>query len=84
VVVGYAALTAFWRPIHRALGWFLVPLGQATLYVFVMHVLLALVVANVPGLASAGVVVGTLAYVVILGLLWVMVRTRFLFRLVPR
>jgi hypothetical protein len=30
------------------------------------------------------VVVGTLAYVVILGLLWVMVRTRFLFRLVPR
>jgi hypothetical protein len=28
--------------------------------------------------------VGTLAYVVILGLLWVMVRTRFLFRLVPR
>jgi hypothetical protein len=23
VVVGYAALTAFWRPIHRALGWFL-------------------------------------------------------------
>ncbi|MFT2753369.1 OpgC domain-containing protein [Clavibacter sp. Sh2088] len=84
VVVGYAALTAFWRPIHRALGWFLVPLGQATLYVFVMHVLLALVVANVPGLASGGVVVGTLAYVVILGLLWVMVRTRFLFRLVPR
>jgi hypothetical protein len=84
VVVGYAALTAFWRPIHRALGWFLVPLGQATLYVFIMHVLLALVAANVPGLASSGVVVGTLAYVVILGLLWVMVRTRFLFRLVPR
>jgi len=84
VVVGYAALTAFWRPIHRALGWFLVPLGQATLYVFVMHVLLVLVVANIPGLASAGVLVGTLAYVVILGLLWVMVRTRFLFRLVPR
>jgi hypothetical protein len=84
VVVGYAILTAFWRPIHRALGWFLVPLGQATLYVFIMHVLLALVAANVPGLATAGVLVGTLAYVVILGLLWVMVRTRFLFRLVPR
>jgi hypothetical protein len=84
LVVGYAALTAFWRPIHRALGWFLVPLGQATLYVFIMHVLLALVAANIPGLASSGVVVGTLAYVVILGLLWLMVRTRFLFRLVPR
>jgi hypothetical protein len=26
----------------------------------------------------------TAAYVVVLGLLWVMVRTRFLFRLVPR
>lgn len=84
VVVGYAALTAFWRPVHRALGWFLVPLGQATLYVFVMHVLLALVAANIPGLATSGVVVGTLAYVVILGLLWAMVRTRFLFGLVPR
>ncbi|MDQ0799441.1 OpgC domain-containing protein [Arthrobacter sp. SLBN-112] len=39
------------------LGWFLIPLGRATLYVFIMHV--------------------------VLGLLWVMVRTRFLFRLIP-
>lgn len=33
VVAAYALLTAYWKPVHRALGWFLIPLGRATLYV---------------------------------------------------
>ncbi|WP_298586422.1 OpgC domain-containing protein [uncultured Kocuria sp.] len=84
VVAGYAALSAYWRPLERAIGWFLVPLGQATLYVFVMHVFLILAVANVPALQQGNLWGNTAAYVVVLGLLWVMVRTGFLFRIVPR
>ncbi|NQX03389.1 OpgC domain-containing protein [Rathayibacter sp. VKM Ac-2856] len=84
VVTGYAALTVLWRPIHRLIGWFLVPLGQATLYVFVMHVAFVLVIANVPILREGNPVVNSLAYVLVLGLLWLMVRTRFLFAVVPR
>ncbi|MEX5294442.1 OpgC domain-containing protein [Kocuria sp. CPCC 205268] len=84
VVAAYAVLSAYWRPIERALGWFLVPLGQATLYVFVMHVFLILAVANVPALQQGSLWLNTAAYVVVLGLLWAMVRTGFLFRIVPR
>jgi hypothetical protein len=83
VVAAYAFLTAYWKPVQRALGWFLVPLGRATLYVFIMHVVLIAVIANIPALQQGDVLINTLAYAVVLGLLWVMVRTRFLFRIIP-
>ncbi len=84
VIAGYALLSAYWRPLERALGWFLIPLGQATLYVFILHVFLILVAANVPALQQGNLWLNTAAYVVVLGLLWVMVKKRFLFRIVPR
>ncbi|MEX5270534.1 OpgC domain-containing protein [Kocuria sp. CPCC 205290] len=84
VVAGYALLSAYWVVFRRVLGWFLIPLGRATLYVFIMHVFLILAVANIPVLQQGDVLVNTLAYVGVLGLLWVMVRTRFLFGIVPR
>lgn len=83
VVAAYAFLTAYWKPAERALGWFLIPLGRATLYVFVIHVVLIAVVANIPALQQGDILLNTAAYAVILGLLWVMVRTRFLFRIIP-
>jgi hypothetical protein len=83
VVAAYAFLTAYWKPVQRALGWFLVPLGRATLYVFIMHVVLIAVIANIPALQQGDVLINTVAYVVVLGLLWLMVRTRFLFRIIP-
>jgi hypothetical protein len=84
LVTLYAALTAFWTPIRRVLGPALIPLGQATLYVFVMHVAFALVVANVPLLEQGRVLPGTLAHALVLVALWVMVRRKFLFDVVPR
>ena len=84
VVAGYALLTAFWRPIRASVGGFLIPLGQATLYVFIVHVFLALAVANIPGLEGGNVLVNTVAYILILAALWGMVRSRFLFAVVPR
>jgi hypothetical protein len=83
VVAAYAFLTAYWKPVQRALGWFLIPLGRATLYVFIMHVVLIAVVANIPALQQENVLLNTAAYAAVLGLLWVMVRTRFLFRIIP-
>jgi hypothetical protein len=83
VVAAYALLTAYWKPAHRVLGWFLVPLGRATLYVFIIHVALIAVIANIPALQEGRVLFNTAAYGVILALLWVMVRTRFLFRIIP-
>ena len=82
-VTGYALLTRFWTPVERAAGWLLVPVGQATLYLFVMHVPLVVLVANLPVL-TANVWLGTLTHTLVLGVLWLMVRKRFLFSVVPR
>ncbi|MDQ1130709.1 OpgC domain-containing protein [Microbacterium sp. SORGH_AS_0888] len=84
VVALYALLSAYWAPIAAVVGGFLVPLGQASLYVFVMHVFFAVIVASIPALNRGDLWVGTLANIGALALLWVMVRTRFLFRVVPR
>jgi hypothetical protein len=83
LATAYALLTAFWRPLDRLLGWFLVPMGRASLYVFVLHVPAALVIANVPGLDGTSVALGTLAHGIVLGVLWIMVRTQVLFRIIP-
>jgi hypothetical protein len=83
-ITAYAVLSAFWKPLNRLVGWFFVPLGQATLYVFVMHVFFVLIVANVPVLREGSILINSLAYLVILGLLWIMVKKRFLFGIIPR
>jgi hypothetical protein len=47
-------------------------------------VFFALIASNIPALAGGNLWLNTGAYVVILGLLWTMVKTRFLFAVVPR
>ena len=84
LVTLFAAMTAFWKPISSLLGWFLIPIGQATLYVFVLHVYFALLIANVPGLDRGHVLLNSAVHALTLGLLWLMVRKRFLFRFIPR
>jgi hypothetical protein len=83
VVAAYAFLTAYWKPVERAVGWFLIPLGQATLYVFILHVVLIAVIANIPLLRQGDIFINTAAYAVVLGLLWLMVKKRFLFGIIP-
>jgi hypothetical protein len=84
VVCVYAILTVFWKPLSAALGWFYVPLGQASLYVFIWQVFFVLAVASIPGLDRSDVIVGTVVHVVSVLLLWVMVKKKFLISVVPR
>lgn len=84
VVCVYAILTVFWKPISAALGWLWIPLGQASLYVFIWQVFFALAVASIPGLDRTDVLVGTAIHTVVILLLWWMVRKRFLFSVIPR
>jgi len=82
----YLGLRRFEPLARRTAGRLLLPLGRNSFYVFIMHVFVCLAVASVPPLAgdgpgplaAAGVQVGCV------GLLWLMVRHRFLFRWVPR
>jgi hypothetical protein len=84
IIAAYVVLTLFWTPLNRALGWLLVPLGAATLYVFILHVLFALVAANIPVLGQDNLWVNTLAHTAILLALWLMVKREVLFRWIPR
>lgn len=79
----YALLTVCWQPINKALGWFLIPLGQASLYVFFIHVFLLLAIMNTPLPGYNDFWINTAVHAGLLALVWVMVKKEFLFRWIP-
>jgi hypothetical protein len=89
LVAIYALLTRCWGFFSRALGWFLIPIGQATLYVFILHVFVVAIASNlVPfgfgAQSTASLLANTALHTGELALLYVMVRHRVLFRWIPR
>jgi hypothetical protein len=84
VICAYAVLTTCWKPINAAVGWLWTPLGSASLYVFVVHVFFVIAVANIPHLDRSLFWVGTLIHTVVMLLIWVMVKKKVLFSVIPR
>jgi hypothetical protein len=86
LVVGglYALLTVYWQPLRRWLGGLFVPIGSVTLYVFVVHVIFVLLVANVPALQQQSLLNNTIGHTLVLLTVWAMVKTRFLYAVIPR
>ncbi|NYG55744.1 OpgC domain-containing protein [Nocardioides perillae] len=84
LVVAYAVLTRCWQPLHRAFGWFYEPLGRASLYVFVVHVPIVVVVGNLPGLDRSSWWQGLVLHTAALALVWVLVKRRVLFPVIPQ
>ncbi|SDQ13397.1 OpgC domain-containing protein [Microbacterium sp. cf332] len=80
----YAVLTVAWKPINAVMGWLWIPLGQASLYVFIVHVFFVLAVANIPGLDRQSFWQGTLVHTAVIAAIYFMVRKRFLFSVIPR
>jgi hypothetical protein len=84
LVTLYAALTVLRRPVERFVVPILAPLGQATLYVFVLQLFFVALVASLPLPESGSVLWGTVIHAMVLTALWLMVRHRVLFRVIPR
>ena len=84
LVVLYGILTRYWSVLNRMAGWFLVPLGQASLYAFIVHVFFVLVIDNIPLFHTHNVLISTAGHAIVLMTIWMMVRTKFLFRWIPR
>ncbi|TCJ00545.1 OpgC domain-containing protein [Aeromicrobium sp. IC_218] len=84
LVVAYAFLTTCWKPVNAVIGWLWIPLGQASLYVFIVHVFFVLAVGNIPGLDRMSIWQGVLVHTVVILTLWVMVKKKFLFSVIPR
>lgn len=79
----YLLATQAWRPVHRGLGWLLLPLGQSALYAYAAHVVLALPVAL--ALDAVAVAeryarpVNAAAQIATVLVIWLLIRRHFLF-----
>lgn len=87
LVTLYAVLTRWWPLFSRTLGWFFVPIGQASLYVFIMHlfvVQLSSMVIPFGFKTGSPLWATTLLHTAELAVLWLLVRYKVLFRWIPR
>lgn len=87
LVTIYAILTRWWPFFQRAFAWFLVPIGQATLYVFILHIFVVQACAWVVPFGfdhDSPIWLTTLLHTAELAVLWLAVRHKFLFRWIPR
>ncbi|MGH8477395.1 MAG: OpgC domain-containing protein [Methylococcales bacterium] len=83
-IIAYYLLTRYWRLFERGLGWLLIPVGQASLYVFITHIYVILMVYNTPLPGYDNFFINTLVHVFAILAIWWMVKRKFLFTLVPR
>ena len=83
LITMYAILSRCWGPINKALGWFFIPLGQASLYIFYVHIFFLLIIANTPLPEMNDFWINTLIHAALLLTIWVMVKSKFLFKVIP-
>lgn len=83
LVFGSYILTRFWKPLHQAFGWFFLPIGQASLYVFIMHIFVLYIVSNIPIFWQQNFLINTLGHTASLLVLWGLVKKEVLFKYIP-
>ncbi|HAS1471322.1 TPA: OpgC domain-containing protein [Enterobacter bugandensis] len=76
MVTVYLVLTYCWTPLNRLLGWFLIPLGQHSLYTFILHVYVVLLLSQFItfDLWRHAWIENTLVHAAALGILWLMAK----------
>lgn len=81
----YLILTFCWQPIARAVGWFLIPLGQHSLYTFIVHVFVVLMVSQFVhfDLWHQAWLRNTALHLTALGVLWWMAKKEIGGRFIP-
>ncbi len=86
-VLAYTVTNSLWVPLKHTLGWFIIPMGQNSLYVYIMHIFVVVGIYNLAPMAyywTTADTLNTAAQILTLALVWTMVRTRFMFAVVPR
>ncbi|PLR39587.1 OpgC protein [Chimaeribacter californicus] len=76
IITVYLILSRFWTPINRLVGWFLIPLGQHSLYTFIIHVYFVLIASQIVhfDLWHQAWVTNTVVHASILMALWLMAK----------
>lgn len=82
MAAGFLAMRALQPIVMRWLGWFLLPFGRNSLYIYIMQsvVVFGLALAPVPRNPIFNTLMGALA----LGILWLLVRHRVLLGIIPK
>lgn len=80
----YYLLSQYWQPIYKTIGWLLVPLGQASFYVFVLHLYFIVLLSNTPLPNYDSFIVNTFIHAATILTIWMMVKRRVLFNIIPR
>ena len=80
----FMAVDRFWVPLNKTLGKLLIPLGQNSLYVYIIHVPLTLTWFMIPGLIQGSTWLVSIAQAIAIGLCWVLVKKEVLFKIIPR
>lgn len=91
IVSLYLLLTYFWPIFNKLLGWLFIPLGRASLYVFILHLPLLMIADQLPGYFDGvpqfdkdKIWRDTAILLAIIAALWLMVKNRVLFSVIPR
>lgn len=84
LVMFYAILSYMWKPIYRVFGWFFVPIGQVSLYVFVIHIFLSIIITNITLFSSGNIWLNSLGHTLILMTIWFMVKYKVAFNIIPK
>jgi len=78
----YLLVTLAWRPLHRALGWLLLPLGRHSLFAYSAHLFVVLLTTTVfpliPGCDRSDPSINSLVQLTGVMLIWTTVQGRFL------
>ncbi len=84
LIVSYAMLSYLWKPINKVFGWFFIPIGQASLYVFILHVYACIVIANITLFDQGNIYINTLGHTLVFIFMWLMVRYKVAYNIIPR
>jgi hypothetical protein len=79
----YLLVTWLWKPIQKLIGWYLVPVGEVSLYSYTLHLLVIVVVYNIPGFMQLPYVLYGFAQLGAAMLIYFAVKTKFLSKVIP-
>jgi hypothetical protein len=83
-IVMLSLLSNHWQFWNKVLGWLVIPIGQASLYVFVLHVYFIIIISNTPLPDYNSFVINTLVHIASILTIWYMIKKKFLFNVIPR
>jgi hypothetical protein len=80
----FAAVDAFWKPLYKTLGSVLVPLGQNSLYVYILHTPATVIWFLIPGLVQGSAWLTTLLQAAAIAGFWFLIKYKVGFNVIPR